>query len=440
MKKKLFSLLLLIVSLLLMHACASVPLATTEEETRIKNIPPPPDKALLYVYRDNLFMGSAVIYHVYIDEQRVGGSLAVNNFLAVVLEPGEHRFSYVASHLAPSALSAYLSDNYLPVQVDSGRKYYIKISAQSGPGRSRMVDVLPESFQNAKLIDKSRQPAPLQTAQSHARPASPPAGQQRPIPRSDVDTLFPATVRIQQNSYAIVIGVEEYREKLPKADFAVNDARVMGKYFSKSLGIPEENLVILTNDRATKSDMEKYFHRWLQNNVTKESELFIYFSGHGAPDPANGDAYLVPYDGDPAYITETGYPLRRLYEVLNRLPSRRNVVILDSCFSGAGDRSVIAKGLRPLVVMAADQSRIGLATTVLSASAGNQVSSTYLEKGHGLLTYYVLKGLKEEKFLGAEGRLDIEKLYPYVRQNVERVARKQYNNAQTPQLIGTRKN
>ncbi|HOG07687.1 MAG: caspase family protein [Syntrophales bacterium] len=134
------------------------------------------------------------------------------------------------------------------------------------------------------------------------------------------------------------------------------------------------------------------------------------------------------------------YPPHRLYEALNKLPSKRNVVILDSCFSGAGNRSVIAKGLRPLVVMAANQEIVGANTTILSASAGNQVSSTYLEKGHGLMTYFILKGIKEEPIRNQGGHMDMEKLYPYVKQNVERIARKLYNNEQTPQLwIGKQK-
>jgi len=251
---------------------------------RIKNMPPPPDKALLYVYRDNLFMGSAVMYHIYIDEQRIGGSLAVNNFLVIALEPGEHRFSYVASHLAPSALSAYLSDDYLPVQVDAGRKYYIKISAQSGPSRSRIVNVLPEAFQNAKLIDKSRQPALLQTVQTHDRPALPPAVQHRQTPRSDVDNLPPARARANQKSYAIVIGIESYRQKLPQADFAVSDARLVSEYLTKAMGYPEENVITLINDRAALGDFVKYFEKWLPNNVEKDSTVFVYYSGHGAPD------------------------------------------------------------------------------------------------------------------------------------------------------------
>ena len=118
------------------------------------------------------------------------------------------------------------------------------------------------------------------------------------IVRSDVDELPQVTAKPNKNSYAIVIGIEEYRQKLPKADFADNDARVMAEYLTKVMGYPEENIVTLINDRALKSDLEKYLGKWLLNNVEKDSSVFVYYSGHGAPNPNTGDAYLVPYDGE----------------------------------------------------------------------------------------------------------------------------------------------
>lgn len=68
------------------------------------------------------------------------------------------------------------------------------------------------------------------------------------------------------------------------------------------------------------------------------------------PNPKSGDAYLVPYDGDPAFIDETGYSLKRMYAALGKLPAKEVIVALHSCYSGAGGRSVIAKGSRPLVM------------------------------------------------------------------------------------------
>ncbi|MDP2681550.1 MAG: caspase family protein [Deltaproteobacteria bacterium] len=255
-----------------------------------------------------------------------------------------------------------------------------------------------------------------------------------PVVRSDVDELPSIKAKPNKNSYAIVIGIEQYRQKLPKADFAVADAKTMTEYLTKVMGYPEENVVTLTNEHAAKSDFEKYFEKCLPNNVEKDGSVFIYYSGHGAPNVKTGDAFLVPYDGDPSFIAETGYSLKRLYEALGKLPAKEIIVALDSCFSGAGGKSVIAKGARPLV-MTMESLAIPSKVGVLSASSGDQISSTYEEKGHGLFTYFMLKGLKGDGDVNGDGKVELGELFNYIKPQVERIARKTYNNEQSPQLI-----
>jgi uncharacterized caspase-like protein len=242
--------------------------------------------------------------------------------------------------------------------------------------------------------------------------------------RSDVDDL-PAARPASGRRHAVVIGVERYRENLPKADFAAGDARLAAEYFKRVLGVPEQNLALLIDERAAKSDFEKYFERWLPNRVEAGDEVFVYFSGHGSPNPARGDAYLVPYDGDPTYIDQTGYPLKRMYDALAKLPAKSVTVAMDSCFSGAGGRSVLAKGARPLVTVSAVEA-LPAKLTVLAASAGDQVSNSYQEKGHGLFTYFLLKGLKERG-------PDMKGVFEYLKPEVARTARRELNSDQEPQ-------
>lgn len=246
----------------------------------------------------------------------------------------------------------------------------------------------------------------------------------------------PLKTAANKNAFAIVIGIENYRQKLPKADYASQDARLVADYLIKTMGYPEENVVILLNDRAAKSDFEKYFEKRLGNNVENNSTVFVYYSGHGAPNPNTGDAYLVPYDGDPSFIGgQTGYSLKRMYDALGKLPAKEIIVALDSCFSGAGGRSVLAKGARPLVMNIQNNMVLSKNISVLSASAGNQISSTYDDKGHGLFTYFLLKGIKNEDVVNPDGSIAVSDLYDYIKPQVESIARKQYNNEQTPQLI-----
>lgn len=232
-----------------------------------------------------------------------------------------------------------------------------------------------------------------------------------------------------------MIGIESYRQKLPRADYAVADAKIISEYLTKTMGYPEENVITLLNDRALKSDLEKYFDRWLSNNVDENGRVFIYYSGHGAPNTRNGDAYLVPFDGDPTFITETGYSLARLYDSLGKLPAKEIIVVLDSCFSGGGGRSVLAKGAKPLVITI-NALTIKKNISVMTASSADQISSAYEERGHGLFTYFLLKGLKNENVIRQDGSIKMDDLFKYIKPQVERIARKQFNNEQSPQLVG----
>jgi Caspase domain len=256
------------------------------------------------------------------------------------------------------------------------------------------------------------------------------------VPMSDVDTVPREEPQQRQNAYAVVIGIEQYREKLPKADFAERDAKLMGEYLTKVLGYQAENVEVRLNEKAARSDLEKYLEFWLPNRVEKDASVFFYFAGHGAPNPKTGEAYLFPYDGDPTFLDSTGYPLRRLYEKMANLPAAEVVVVLDTCFSGAGGRSVVAKGIRPVGLSVENPILASGNTVVLAASAGDQVASTYEQGGHGLLTYFFLKGLQGDADQNKDGTIELAEVYSYLKPQVERVARREFNNEQTPQLLG----
>lgn len=223
------------------------------------------------------------------------------------------------------------------------------------------------------------------------------------------------------NDIAVIIGIEAY-QSLPKSDYSYDDARLVKEY-AKALGFLERNIELITDEKATKTTIEKTLEVWLRNKAKPNSRIFVYYSGHGSPDPATGESYIVPYDGDPNYLSVTGYPLKRLYERLGSLTAAEVIVVLDSCFSGAGGRSLLAKGARPLIMTtAAAVSYPNMA--VLSATQGAQISTSSPDKGHGVFTYYFLKALKE-------GKTSIADIYEFIQPQIEDEA-KQLNVQQSP--------
>ena len=308
---------------------------------------------------------------------------------------------------------------------------FVALIEGRAPSRQQIVAAAPTARTTPSRRSKKRKQTPsgpMSAPEEPAAESSPQMPAAPPAPttasrRSDIDEL-PSASASNAHSHAIVIGVENYREKLPSADFAAADARLAAKYYKRVLGVPEENVALLINDKAAKSDFEKYFERWLPNRVEAGDTVYIYYSGHGAPNPKTGEAYLVPYDADPTYIEQTGYPIAKLYRDLSKLPAKKVVVAMDSCFSGAGGRSVIARGARPLVTLKTSDVPENL--TVLTAAAGDQISTSYDDKGHGLFTYFFLKGLKEKG-------PNLQAVYDYLKPEVSKVARREYNADQTPQ-------
>lgn len=231
--------------------------------------------------------------------------------------------------------------------------------------------------------------------------------------------------------FAVVVGVESY-PNLPPAEFAERDAKAVREHF-RALGVPERNLVFLSGRDASRAGLAKNLETWLPMNVKESSTVWFYFSGHGAPDPTSGDAYLIPADGDPQFLKDTAYPLKRLYEKLGALKARRVLVALDACFSGVGERSLLAKGTRPLVARV-DLGGLPANVAALSAADGHEVSGTLESQGHGLFTYYWLKGLNGAA-AGTDGAITWRGLHEWLTPRVQDEARRQ-NRLQTPRLLG----
>jgi hypothetical protein len=267
--------------------------------------------------------------------------------------------------------------------------------------------------------------APRSIAKGSAKPGS------AMIVHSDIDTPAYKLREIPDN-YALVVGIEQYAG-LPDAQFAARDADTVRAHLV-ALGYPDRNVIYLTGQNATRAGIQKYLSEWLPRNVKPSSTVFFYYSGHGAPDTKTGEAYLVPWDGDPQFLATTAYPLKEVYAALEKLPARDVTVVLDSCFSGAGGRSVLAAGLRPMVITVESgflpQGRLAL----LAAASRDEVTGGLDEQGHGIFTYYFLKGLSGAA-KNASGAVTLKGLFEYVKPLVQDAARRQ-NRDQTPVLYG----
>ncbi|MFQ6043681.1 MAG: caspase family protein [Candidatus Poribacteria bacterium] len=216
----------------------------------------------------------------------------------------------------------------------------------------------------------------------------------------DVDKNIPQTSVSNPDAIAVVIGNQRYQHVgVPPVDFAVRDATVVKKYLMDTLGYKEGNILFELN--ATKGRFEAIFgtateHRGLLYNYVKsgKSDVFIYYSGHGAPDPESKQGYFVPIDCDPAMVKLNGYPLSIFYNNLSQIPARSFTVVIDACFSGDSYGGQLLKNISPIFITV-DNPLITLPNaTIFTSATAEQVSAWYPDKKHSMFTYFFLKGLQ----------------------------------------------
>lgn len=246
----------------------------------------------------------------------------------------------------------------------------------------------------------------------------------------DVDTDIPVTKSKNRNTYAFVIGNEDYSEGeagVVNVEFAANDAMVFAKYCEQTLGIPQENIHCHKN--VTLGKLRRVIRLLKEtaeaNKDRTNSSIIFYYAGHGIPDEATRDGYLLPTDVDGKY-TEDCYSLAQLYKELGNLPVKKVYVFIDACFSGSQRGDGMLMAARGLALKANAEAPKGN-MIVFSAATGDETAYPYKEKGHGMFTYYLLNQLKRY-----HGNCTLGELGDYVQQKVRQKSISVNQKSQTP--------
>ena len=75
---------------------------------------------------------------------------------------------------------------------------------------------------------------------------------------------------------------------------------------------------------------------WLARAVKQEqSDVYVFFAGHGLASDDGEKMYLLPYDGAPELLDDTAIARERLFTDIAAANPRSSVtVFLDTCYSG----------------------------------------------------------------------------------------------------------
>lgn len=248
-------------------------------------------------------------------------------------------------------------------------------------------------------------------------------------------------------SLAIVLGIDEYENGIPKLRTATRDAKALSRILRKRHGYE----VVFRSDReATLPGLKRLIEEELPLMVQPDDRVLFYFAGHGvATDSDDGPAgYILPQDARPEN-DRTFMQMTDLHRSLSALQCRHLLVILDCCFAGAFRWSSV-RHFRPLPqVIHREQYDYFIkdpAWQVITSSAYDQTAQDKRNEKdkHSPFASALLRGLlgkadvfppSEQKGDAGDGVITATELYLYLRWSVEGTADKDVSaHRQTPSL------
>jgi len=248
------------------------------------------------------------------------------------------------------------------------------------------------------------------------------------------DRLNPLGRQVAKNrdALALIVGVENYERTPARAIFADSDAKVFADYASEKLGIPSNRIKTLVNDGADEQGMLLAVKDWLARSVKQgDTDVYVFFAGHGLASDDGKQMYLLPYDGSPRLLEKTAILREELFDDISSSSPRSVTVFLDTCYSGTTRGTDVLITSRPISLKVLEQS-LPDNFTVLTAAAGDQTAKPLEEAKHGMFSYFLMKGMEGEADANQDNQITAGELHQYVQSNVVQ----QSSGSQTPELQG----
>lgn len=255
--------------------------------------------------------------------------------------------------------------------------------------------------------------------------------------RSDVDKDIPQTTASNNRMHVMIIGNQNYKNEKPIST-AINDAQMVKEYCIRTLGVPENQVEMLT-DRTTGEMLAAVKGFVKTMSVNRGDHFMFFYFGHGMRDKDENvsDAYLIPVDGSAMLLHETGLSRNDMMKQFESAKPEQLVVYLESCFSGGasgatgGQSDNLSYSEGSSGVRVADDVKTLFKGNIilLTASSGREEANAYIKEGHNVFTYEFLKALKS-----TQGNTNWGSLFENVKKSTTRTAWNKLRREQTPSI------
>ena len=223
-------------------------------------------------------------------------------------------------------------------------------------------------------------------------------------------------VKQKEKTYFIGIGIDKFSDSKYNLKYSTKDIRDLAKKLKKKY---KADIIIdtLFNEKVTISNIKALKQKLLQTTVN--DRVIISYSGHGMLSK-DFDYYLSTYAVNFEVPEENGLPYDELESLLDSIPARKKLMLIDACHSGEVDKDdlialdaidkKLIKGLKPVAYKTGG--RLGLknsfelmqslfvnvgkstGATIISAAAGTQFALEGVDNlPNGVFTYCILEAM-----------------------------------------------
>jgi len=227
----------------------------------------------------------------------------------------------------------------------------------------------------------------------------------------------PAYVR----RHALIVGINAYKDPgYQDLGYAVADAEAVAAILIEDYGFPQEDVLLILNEDATKDTIEKALEEWAcdYNRIGEDDLLVVFFAGHGVTRNVRGRGdrgYLVPVDaragsgGDHEWSSLLS--MNHLEDVSEAIPAKHVLFILDCCFGGLA----VKRSPAPIAAGLSNRAR-----QVITAGNADQAVLDAGGIGHSVFTGALLGALRGDADLDSDQVVTFGELFNHIGRDVER--------------------
>lgn len=270
--------------------------------------------------------------------------------------------------------------------------------------------------------------------------------------------------QVKPNLYVIALGISQYKNPKMNLNYARKDAQdVVNTLLLKKEEFAQIVVDTLFDKKATAKNVKKLKQKLQKTKV--DDRVMVFIASHGLLDEKL-DYYLAMHNVNFKNPSENGLPYEDLEGLLDGIPSRNKVLMIDACHSGEIDKqdrqetkaninvgTIKARGFTKTTQTnktqeesddfnfdVADYQQVGLGNsfdlmkkmfadlrkssgaTVISAAGGMEYALEGNEWKNGVFTYCLLSGMKNKKAdLNKDGKVMLSELQKYLKEQVPKV-------------------